>query len=573
MKKSCTHCRQEFEITQDDLAFYEKVSPVFAGKRYGIPPPKLCFDCRQQRRLSWRNEKRLYHRKCDLTGKQILSIYSQDKPYTVYEHHQWNTDVWDPLTYGREFDFSKPFFEQFDALHRACPLRSFNLQLESENSDYTNLANSNRNCYLIFAASNNEDCYYSTYIQRNKNVVDCFFVFDSELCYECIDCYGCYNLQYSQFCQNCSDSLLLFDCKGCSNCFACAALVNKQYHILNQPYSKEEYEKIVQEVRGSRMRLEEVRRDFEALKLTVPHKEYAGISNDNVSGDHLSFSKNTHHSFDCTYLEDCKYCTWFHRSKNCFDCYAWGFDCELGYDNHLCGINFHQVCFSESCWTNIANLLYCRYCLDGCKDCFGCVSLRHKQYCILNKQYTKEEYEVLVPKIIEHMKKTPLRSPSGSYEGQAGEWGEFFPTAISCYAYNETVAQEYFPLTKEAVEKWGWKWKEEDEEQRQYLGPLIEVPDRIQDVPDDISQKILTCEVTKRPFKVLPQELRFYRTMGIPLPRRCFDQRHKDRMALRNPRTLWDRVCVQCGKAIQTTYSPERLETVYCEECYLSAVH
>ena len=178
MKKSCTHCRQEFEITQDDLAFYEKVSPVFRGKRYDIPPPTLCFDCRQQRRLSWRNEKRLYHRKCDLTGKQILSIYSQDKPYTVYEHHQWNTDVWDPLTYGREFDFSKPFFEQFDALHRACPLRSFNLQLESENSDYTNLANSNRNCYLIFAASNNEDCYYSTYIQRNKNVVDCFFVFD-----------------------------------------------------------------------------------------------------------------------------------------------------------------------------------------------------------------------------------------------------------------------------------------------------------------------------------------------------------------------------------------------------------
>ncbi|MBI3619184.1 hypothetical protein HY213_04105 [Candidatus Peregrinibacteria bacterium] len=387
MQKLCSHCGQTFEITDDDLQFYDSVSPVFSNKKYAIPPPTLCFDCRQQRRMAWRNEKRLYHRKCDLTGKQILSIYSPDKPYTVYEHHEWYTDKWNPIDYGREYDFGKTFFEQFDALHHVCPLRSFNLQEQSENSDYTNLANRNKNCYLIFAATDNEDCYYSTYVQRNKNAVDCFFTFESELCYECIDCYNCYHLTHGQYCQNCSNSSLLFDCRGCSDCFASAALVNKQYHILNKPYAKEEYEKIVSGIQGNRTMMDQAQNDFTALKLTVPHKYYAGLSNENVIGDHISYSKNTHHSFDCTYLEDCEYCTWFHQSQNCRDCYAWGFDCSLGYENHLCGNRFQNVCFSESCWNDISNLFYCRYCLDGCKDCFGCVSLLHKQYCILNKQF------------------------------------------------------------------------------------------------------------------------------------------------------------------------------------------
>ena len=65
----------------------------------------------------------------------------------------------------------------------------------------------------------------------------------------------------------------------------------------------------------------------------------------------------------------------------------------------------------------------------------------------MNKQYTKEEYEELVPKIIEHMK-TPLTNPLLGGEGMS-ERGEFFPMHSSHYAYNETIAQDFFPLTKE----------------------------------------------------------------------------------------------------------------------------
>jgi len=560
MKKTCTYCRQSFDISAEDLAFLEKVSPEIGGIKQQIPPPTLCPECRRQRRMSWRNEKRLYHRKCDLTGKQILSVYSPDKPFTVYEHHEWYKADWDPLSYGKDFDFSKPFFEQFDALHHSCPIRSMNSQAESVNSDYTNLGTRNKNCYLIFAATGNEDCYYSMYIQRSRNCIDCFFVFDCEWCYECIDCYGCSRLRRSQYCENCHDSFFLYDCHGCTDCFGCAGLVKKQYCIFNQQYSKEEYEKMIGDIRGSRETFAAAGKKFDQLKLTVPHKATAGISNENVTGDHVSFSKNAFSCFDCTYLEDCKNCTWLHQSKDCQDCYAWGLTGELGYENHLCGEKFYNVQFTESCWNNVRNLLYCRYCLDGTSDCFGCVSLVRRQYCVLNKQYTKDEYERLVPKIIEHMRGTK-------------EWGEFFPTHLSPYGYNETVAQEYFPMSEEEVKAKNWKWRPEDASQEKYLGPHAEIPASIDDAGDDVTEKIYHCEITGKPYKIIPQELAFYREMRIPLPTKCFDQRHVERRDKRNPRKLWKRSCAKCEKEIQTSYAPDRPEIVFCEDCYRKEVY
>jgi hypothetical protein len=175
-------------------------------------------------------------------------------------------------------------------------------------------------------------------------------------------------------------------------------------------------------------------------------------------------------------------------------------------------------------------------------------------------QYSQEEYEKLVPKIIENMRKN-------------GEYGIFFLNTISPFGYNETVAQEYFPLTKEEVLVRGWSWHDEEEKSDQYLGPKYDIPDSISDVPDDITKQILLCEVTGKPYKIIPQELKFYREMGIPIPRKCPDQRHKERMALRNPRKLWNRQCMKCQKDIQTTYAPERPEIVYCASCYLETVY
>ena len=103
--------------------------------------------------------------------------------------------------------------------------------------------------------------------------------------------------------------------------------------------------------------------------------------------------------------------------------------------------------------------------------------------------------------------------------------------------------------------------------------PAEKLPDSIDDIPDDILNWAIKCEATGRPFRIIKQELEFYRKMKLPIPHFHPDERHRRRMALRNPRKLWRRPCGKCGKEMETTYAPERPEIVYCESCYLQEVY
>jgi hypothetical protein len=142
-----------------------------------------------------------------------------------------------------------------------------------------------------------------------------------------------------------------------------------------------------------------------------------------------------------------------------------------------------------------------------------------------------------------------------------GEWSKFFPPQISAFGYNETVAHEFLPLNEAETTARGWRWRTEQK-------PAV-AKERL---PDE-SVNVLTCEVTGRPFKIIPQELKFYQDMHISTPSKCPDQRHRERMARLNPRKIWNRQCADCQKPIATSYSPDRTEKVVCEECYLKDVY
>ncbi len=257
----------------------------------------------------------------------------------------------------------------------------------------------------------------------------------------------------------------------------------------------------------------------------------------------------TSKSQDCAYLLDC---------VNVIDSHDLDFagikHTELCYENLGC-CNLYHCRWAVSCW-NSRNIDYGDY-LQNCRDCFGCISLKGQQFCILNRQYSEAEYHDLKPKIIEHMKST-------------GEWGQFFPATFSPFAYNETVAQEYYPLTKEQALARGYRWRDPD--QKQYQPQTVTIPDHIADVDDSICKALLACEVTGKNYKIQRAELSFYRKMSLPIPRRCPDQRHRDRMALRNPRQLYARTCAASGQPILTTYAPDRPERVLCEAEYLKVV-
>jgi len=103
--------------------------------------------------------------------------------------------------------------------------------------------------------------------------------------------------------------------------------------------------------------------------------------------------------------------------------------------------------------------------------------------------------------------------------------------------------------------------------------PAEKLPIDISNIPDDILSWAIQCKDTQKSFKIIPQELKFYRENNIPIPRLHPDERHAQRMKLRNPRRLYDRKCNKCEKQIQTTYSPARPEIIYCEECYLKEIY
>jgi hypothetical protein len=556
MEKTCINCGQTFEITTDDLGFYDKIAPTIGGRKQGIPLPTNCPDCRTQRRMAHRNERRLYHRKCDATGKQIISIYSPDKPYRVYEQHAWWSDEWDALSYVRTIDFSVPFFEQFAQLQREVPRLSIFNQ-NCENSDYTNQSYDNKNCYLCSAIGDSQDLYYVQNATHLQDSVDASYSQNGELLYECIDTYDSYRSVGLEQCIQCSDSWFLYDCVNCRHCFACVGLRNKEYHIANKPLSKEEYEKQIESYNlGSHRSLDTHKKAFISFLLRFPHVAAWMKQSENVSGNNIRNSRNAINCFDVFDVQDCRHSSWIFKSTDVSDSYGMG---KSQLINECIGVeDVTRVCFS-SVTSDSRDCFYTDLCFS-CTDCFGCIGLRRKEYCILNKQFTKEEYEGLVPKLVAHMQKT-------------GEWGEFFPISLSPFCYNETIAGEYFPLSRENVIRHGWKWQEEQEPAQNYLGPKVDVPDDIRDVSDDICQKILLCEVTGKPYKVIPQELKFYRKLNVPVPTKCPDQRHTERMALRNPRKLCVRSCAKCSKRIEAVYASDRPEIVYCEDCYLKEVY
>lgn len=221
--KICFHCQSDFSITQSDLDFYNKISPTFAGERFQIPTPTLCHDCRKQRRLSFRNERNLYKRVCDATKQPIISVHNPESAYTIFDQKIRWSDMRDPMEYGIDFDFTKSFTEQFGDLMKKVPMCSI-LNINSENSDYTNICANNINCYMIIESSNNEDCYHGYWLQRSNHCIDCAMINNSELCYESVDLDNCYRLFYSIYCRDSKSSFFLENCTNCEFCFACIGL-------------------------------------------------------------------------------------------------------------------------------------------------------------------------------------------------------------------------------------------------------------------------------------------------------------------------------------------------------------
>lgn len=554
MQSVCKTCRKDFEIRKEDQVFYEQMS---------APLPHYCPDCRMARRLSFRNERTLYKRACDLCKKESISLYPKGTTFPTYCHDCWWSDKWDPKDYAMDYDQSRPFLEQFGELIGKVPRIMLNVIGNNVRSDYTNNSGENKDCYLIFAAEYNEDCMYGRLVQHCKACVDCAFIYDSEKCYECIDGRKLYNCMFTEQCQSSTDLYFSYNCRDSTNAIFCTNGRHISYQIENKPCTKEEFEAKKAEIFSSHESLEEAKKKFEMLKSESIVKFAVQTKCHDVAGSYLFNCFEGTRVFDTTSSKNCSYMADTVEPIDSMDCNNAYYKIERCYDmmgilecnrSKHCTYVFwcHNIEYSDSCYNS--------------GDLFGCCAIKKGNNMILNKVYEKEEYTALRAKIIEEMKKS-------------GDYGQSIPPKYSPHGYNECLAKEYFPLTRDEALARGYKWQEESTgTYDKGTLPNKAMPASIKDTDDGILNEILECETCRKNYRLTQAELAFYRQMGIPIPRKDFECRHQARMGKRTPRKLWSRGCMcnneshdhesKCGLPFETPYSPDRKETIYCEECF-----
>ena len=543
MKKTCTITGKEFTITNDELAFYEKMDVLV---------PDICPEERARLRLLHRNERSLYRRTCDKTGESIISVFSDTKPYNVWKYESWFSDDWDPTDYSQEYDATRSFIDQFKELQDAVPKPAL-LHVRSVDSEYVNLAADNKNCYMVVESSNNEDCTNCYWVQKCNQCIDVSFSHQCELCYECDDCYGCYRTQESKSSHECTDCIFCIDCRGCMDCLGCINLQQKKYCILNKQYTKEEYkEKLATLQLETYEGREDFRKLFNQFVLEQPRK-YAEIVNaPGSTGNYIRNAKNCIECFHCYDAEDCMYAEHVWRgAKECVDVSTAGRTAERIYNTLNAGIETSDQIACNICWTS-SYIYYSSYCFNS-NHCFGCTGLRKKNYCILNKQYSKDEYNELKDTIIADMK-------------NHGEWGTFFPPELSLFGYNETVAQDQFVLTKESADEKGFNW--EDAYTGVYNKETISWDElRIDDDNDEITKNVVRDIETGQNYRFIDNEINILKALRAPLPRRHPDERHGARMKWRGENKLYKRT-TEDGVEVMTPFAPDRPEKIYSEKGY-----
>lgn len=504
VQKTCQLSGERFEITSQEQDLLKKMQ---------LPLPLFSPKIREVMRLAFRNERNLFLRKCDATKETMISIYRADAPFPVYKYDYWISDKWTPPEL--DYDFDQPFFEQYAELSLVTP-RVNGFSPYNENCEYVNAAEKNKNCYMHILSDRSEDCYYTHGIFACRDCIDCAHLHDCELCYEATDCRNCYHCRMSFLCDNSSELNFCFDMRGCQNCFFCHGLRNQQYCFFNQQLSREEYEEKIKAIDlGSYKIFKEYKRRF-FDEIMSRAKYIRLINNENSDGNFLINTKNCHHCYDVENAQDCCYLRIganglrdVHHSHAIVD----GSELIYGNVSTTEAYNCHNVI---GCWTT-KDSAYGEF-LQGCQNCIGCISLRYKKNCILNKQYSPEEFQRIKKHIMEEL---------GEY------WGSPLPLKLAPFDYQDSAYRDYSALSPDEVEKMGWRYGNEQIGQSSGSLSTDEISDNIKDFDGKNIGKAYRCVVSGRPFKIIEQEYRLLKKIIAPLPRRHFEIRFQERVVPR----------------------------------------
>lgn len=520
-----------------------------------VPAPELHGLQMVQNQLAFWPYGFLHTETCDKSGEPIITIFNK-KHFPLYKRELWYDDTWERPS--MDIDWDRPFLDQMLELQRKTP-HFHVLGYKNENCDYAEDIWFSKNCYMCRHIGYGEDLLYCYRMVTNKECTDCTYCMKTERCYSCIYCIESFNLYFSLYTNNSSESYFLYDCRNCHNCVMCWNLRNKQYYIRNKPYTKEEYFRKIEEMKlTSRSSLLALQEEFlEHLKNEAIHRIDRNLKTEESLGNHLVNCKNVQDGY---FWEDAEDCSAVFRGAENKDIYnsVGMFKCEL---SHLSCQATETYQVSHALYS--ANCKFCQF-IDQCVDSkylLGCVGLYKKQYCILNKQYAKEEYEKLYPRVMQKLK-------------EEGALTSFFPVTFSYSGYNQSLAALFFRETKETATKKGFTWEESMTEPQEQGVSGNTLPDSAEDVSEKYLNTIYSCSVTKHSFKFIDQEIRFYKKMNLPLPEHYPELRQLRRYQLIPPVDSREATCSKCDKQI-TVFYPEHwhYKHIYCDTCYNQAIY
>ncbi len=284
------------------------------------------------------------------------------------------------------------FLEKYALLKKSIPVQAVSVR-SSVDCEYADIAVSCKNCYYCFDCYKLEGGMYTNFGWGNK-LVDCRSVIESEKCYQSADCNKCHSSTYLFDCNSSTDCHFSAFLNSCANCFGCVGLTHKKFCILNTQYTKEKYQEKLEELKKENP--DKLIKQMLDLKQKIPHPASQQFNSENCPyGDYMYDSKNCYWGFLINYSENSGYIYESGTMKNCWDVF-------------FSGGNYSQKTFSERCYENVntdtcydsvflkdsENCTNCYYSENilNCSDCFGCVGLKNKKYCVLNNQLTKDQF-------------------------------------------------------------------------------------------------------------------------------------------------------------------------------------
>ncbi|MBU0626267.1 hypothetical protein KKG31_00480 [Patescibacteria group bacterium] len=103
----------------------------------------------------------MYRRKCDATGKLMVSMFAPESEFVAYDPKFWNQDGRKGEDYGQDPDFSRSFLEQLFEISKKVPKRILSNAVTMVNCEYSNYGMDSKDCYMSAGVVYSERCHYS----------------------------------------------------------------------------------------------------------------------------------------------------------------------------------------------------------------------------------------------------------------------------------------------------------------------------------------------------------------------------------------------------------------------------